>query len=143
MKRISKATKLVFLRHLLWGVPLAAFLHSILQFAYEPFFEPVDLLIFFLHFFLGIVIGAVILIPAYFLQALLYLFLQRRGVRCSALIFICGVFQALLVALWAAVVGIEPSLAGRFLLTPPMIFAGFLAGAAVAGITCRKEGRVL
>ena len=136
MKRFKPPILIIILTHIILGVPLAALFHSILQFAYEPSVGLQDIFVFFFHFFLGTLVGSLILIPAYFLQSLLYLQLHKIRVRCSTLVFISGSFQACLVFLWALFVGIEPSLGGRFLITPPMIFAGFLVGAITAGMTC-------
>jgi hypothetical protein len=45
------------------------------------------------------------------------------------------------VSIWAVVVGIEPSLPGRFPMTLPMIGAGFVAGAVVAALAAPRTSR--
>jgi hypothetical protein len=131
--------------HILVGVPVAAFEHSILQFAYASTGGPIsqDLWLFPLHFLSGVIVGSIVLVPAFSLQALLFRFLARRGAPALLIVAACGAFQAGLVAFWADTVGIEPSLAGRFRLTPPMIVAGFIAGAcatlAAATVLARRQ----
>jgi len=129
--------KTVFAVHLVVGVPLAAFFHSVLQFLYEP--PPIEtgIWLFPAHVLLGIIVGSIILAPAYCVQALVFLWLSGRHVPKALVLLSCGLFQAGLVAVWAATVGIQPSLAGRFRLTQPMIAAGFLAGALVAAAAFR------
>jgi hypothetical protein len=122
--------RVVWLSHVFVGVPVAAFLHSVLQFAADPSTgaHVSDLLLFPLHFILGVLVGSVILVPAFTCQAMLYQGLVLCRTPVPLVVVGCGVFQASLVFLWAGLVGIEPSLAGRFCLTTPMIFAGFIAG---------------
>src|SRR5689334_7482821 len=62
----------ILIWHLLIGVPLAAFTHSVVQFAYEPPASFTDILVFPLHFLLGVGCGLPVLIPAYTLQAGLF-----------------------------------------------------------------------
>lgn len=95
----------ILVTHLVIGVPLAALLHSILQFLFEAPFA---------------------------VQAGLVIALGSLGVGRIAQIVAGAGLQALLVSIWAAFIGIEPSLAGRFRLTPPMVAAGALAGALTA-----------
>jgi hypothetical protein len=130
--------KTIFAVHLLVGVPLAAFFHSVLQFLYEPPPIRTGIWLFPAHFLLGIIVGSIILAPAYGVQALVFLLLSASHVPRSLVVLICGLFQAGVVAVWAATVGIQPSLAGRFPLTAPMIAAGFLAGALVAAVAFRR-----
>lgn len=127
--------------HVLLGVPLAAFLHSIVQFAYDTSTKIGDLGYFVFHFGLGILVGSVILVPAYTAQAFLFRWLRSRGVAGTALVLGCGAFQVGLVGLWWLAVGIEPSLGGRFRMGPVMMLAGFVAGAIVAAETGRRLRR--
>lgn len=124
--------KTVFAVHLVVGVPLAAFFHSVLQFLYDPPPIGTGIWLFPAHVLLGIIVGSIILAPAYGVQALVFLWLSGCHVPKALVLLICGLFQGGVVAVWAATVGIQPSLAGRFQLTPPMIAAGVLAGALVA-----------
>ncbi len=122
-------TRRIWLRHLTLGIPLAAFLHSALQFAhaYSPNWG-----LFPVHWATGMLFGSLILAPAFTSQAYISVWLSRRGFGKAAQIPAGGLTQATLVALWARFVGIEPSLPGNFSLTEPMIGAAFLAGGAVA-----------
>src|SRR5262245_43260781 len=127
--------------HIVLGVPLAAFLHSVVQFANEAQLGLRDVLLFPVHFLAGVVVGSVILAPAFFGQALLFQLLTTLRVPTWLVIALCAGYQAGVVALWGKAVGIEPSLAGRFALTPPMIVAGFVAGGVVAWRTTVVAGR--
>jgi hypothetical protein len=130
--------KAIFAVHLLVGVPLAAFFHGGLQFLYDPLVYSNKIWLFPLHFLLGIIVGSVILAPAFGAQALLFISLSGRHVPNWVVVSTCGLFQAGVVACWAVTVGIQPSLSGRFRLTAPMIAAGFLAGALVATVAFRR-----
>jgi hypothetical protein len=113
------------------GIPLAATCHTAIQTAAEP----VDsLVVTQIHFVLGMLVGSIVLGPAYALQALSAWALDRRGVGRGWRMGVGGALQALLVTAWAAVVGIEPSLAGRFPMTVPMILAGLSVGVVVGAI---------
>ncbi len=131
----------VWRSHILGGVPLAAFLHSVVQFAADPGTgtQLRDLWLFPLHVILGATIGSVILVPAFSCQAVLYQGLVLCRLPVPLVVVVCGAFQAGLVFLWANLVGIEPSLAGRFPLTPPMVVAGFIAGGAAALVASRSR----
>jgi len=119
-------------RHLAIGIPLSALLHTILQTAADRTSFSIGITI--LHFVLGMLLGSIVLGPAYALQAIVSRTLTALGVGRVGLMVSGGVLQALLVALWASWVGIEPSLPGRFALTLPMIAAGFFAGAVVGAL---------
>jgi len=125
--------KRIWLRHLALGIPLAALLHTCLQFAhaYSSRFDN-DWDIFPLHWFLGVVFGSVVLGPAFSVQALLAISLGKKHAGRVTQIVAGGLLQGVFVWLWAEVIGIEPSLSGNFLLTEPMIAAGCVAGAIVA-----------
>ena len=115
------------------GIPLAAYLHTALQFAhaYAPNIDnrwgllPV-------HWAAGMLFGSLILAPAFTIQAYISVWLNRQRFGTGPQILAGGLAQATLVALWARFVGIEPSLPGNFSLTLPMMGAGFLAGGVVA-----------
>jgi hypothetical protein len=126
-------TRKIWLRHLLLGIPLAAFLHTALQFAYaySPHLDN-DWELFPVHWVAGMLFGSLILAPAFTVQAYISVWLDRQRFSTGFQILAGGLVQATLVSLWARWVGIEPSLPGNFPLTPPMIGAGFLAGAVVA-----------
>ena len=132
-------TRKIWLRHLMLGIPLAAFLHSALQFAHaysrtidnEWGFFPV-------HWAAGMLFGSLILAPAFTIQTYISVWLSRRGFGKGVQIPAGGLTQATLVALWARFVGIEPSLPGNFSLTEPMIGAAFLAGGAAAMFAAPK-----
>ena len=117
-------------RHLALGIPLAAGLHTAVQTLADPGEGGLGLTL--LHFGLGSVFGSFVLAPAYLAQALLVWTLVRGG-RGRLLAIVAGAtLQATLVILWAAAIGIEPSLSGRFPMTVPMIAAAMFAGALVA-----------
>jgi hypothetical protein len=122
--------------HVLLGTPMAALAHSVLQFARDYRNDAGwwhDLLwVFPAHFVLGILVGGVILVPAYSLQGGVAVLLTRW--RCPALVqaILGGALQAGLATTWARTVGIEPSLSGNFQLTPAVIAAAFGVGATVA-----------
>ncbi len=126
--------------HVLLGVPVAAFLHSVVQFAYSASALG-DLAYFIFHFASGVLVGSVILVPAYSLQALLFASLWSRGLPRRAVGFGCGVLQAAFVGLWWFFVGVEPSLGGRFRMGPVMMTAAFVAGALVAYVTTDRLQR--
>lgn len=125
-------TRTIWFRHLLLGIPLAAFLHSALQFAYaySPNLDN-DWGFFPIHWAAGMIVGSLILAPAFTLQAFVAVWLSRKNFSAGLQVLSGGLVQATLVALWAHFVGIEPSLSGNFQLTMPMIAAGFLSGAVV------------
>jgi hypothetical protein len=125
------------------GVPVAAFFHSFLQFAFDPPVNARGVWLFPLHFFLGVLVGSIVLVPAFSLQAAVFHALRSKGFPVGAVIVTCGACQAGIVALWAVFVGIQPSLSGRFHLTFPMIVAGFIAGVvtSISAIPEQKEGR--
>jgi hypothetical protein len=132
----------IWIWHLLFGVPSAAFAHSVIQFASAPDTGLADLWLFAAHFLFGLLFGPVILLPAFSIQA--GLFLGLRGVNAPAAVQVLagGGIQAALVSLWAYIVGIEPSLPGRFSITAPMIAAGVLVGMGVAALVWRKDLQV-
>ena len=119
------------------GVPLAALLHTALQFAYaySPNVDS-DWGFFPVHWVAGILFGAPILVPAFTIQAYIGLWLRLFGRVVQ--ILAGGVTQSALVALWVRFVGIEPSLAGNFALTLPMTIAGFVAGSTVAALAAPR-----
>ena len=121
------------------GIPLAAFLHSGLQFAhaYSRTLDN-DWGFFPVHWAAGMLVGSLILVPAFTSQACISVWLSRRSCRKGVQILAGGLTQATLVALWARFAGIEPSLPGNFSLTEPMIGAGFLAGSAAAMFAAPK-----
>jgi len=129
------------------GIPLAAFLHSALQFAHA-YSRTVDnhWEFFPVHWAAGVLFGSIILAPAFTIQAYVSVWLSRRR-RSTGLQILAGALtQAALVALWARFVGIEPSLPGNFSLSEPMIGAAFLAAGSVAMFAApksaaRPEGR--
>ena len=129
-------TRRIWLRHLTLCIPLAAFLHSALQFAhaYSPNWG-----LFPVHWATGMLFGSLILVPAFTSQAYISVWLSLRRFGKAAQIPAGGLTQATLVALWARFVGIEPSLPGNFFLTLPMIGAGFLAGGAVAAFAAPRS----
>ena len=132
--------KRVWLRHLALGISLSALLHTILQFAYSysaRFDNDWD--VFPIHWAAGVLFGSVILGPAYTVQALISVGLERRKAGRFIQIAAGGFMQASLVWLWSQSIGIEPSLSGNFALTQPMIAAGFVAGAAVAVYAAPKN----
>ena len=120
------------------GVPLAALLHTALQFAYaySPNVDS-DWGFFPVHWVAGILFGAPILVPAFTIQAYIGLWLRLFGRVVQ--ILAGGVTQSALVALWVRFVGIEPSLAGNFALTLPMTIAGFVAGSTVAALAAPRS----
>jgi hypothetical protein len=126
----------------LLGVPLAALLHSMVQFAYDASTTLGDAGVFVFQVVLGILFGSVVLIPAYTVQALLFRWLWARGAGLAALAAVCGALQAIFVCVWWLVVGLQPSLGGRFRMGPVMVAAAFVAGALVAlGVAARlREG---
>ena len=123
--------------HIVSGVPAAAFLHSVVQFSYEKSTSPGDIGLFLLHVILGMLLGSVILAPAFLAQAALFVWLRGRGFRPGPVVLACGTFQAGLVALWGCFVGIQPSLGGRFAMGPVMAAAGALAGSYTAAVSIR------
>ncbi|MCZ6491932.1 MAG: hypothetical protein O7A06_15560, partial [Acidobacteria bacterium] len=133
-------TRKIWLRHMMLSIPLAAFLHSALQFAHA-YSRTVDndWVFFPVHWAAGMLAGSLILAPAFTIQAYISVWLSRRGFGKGVQIPAGGLTQATLVALWARFVGIEPSLAGNFSLTEPMIGAAFLAGGAVAMFAAPKD----
>ena len=121
------------------GVPLAAFLHTALQFAYA-YSRTVDndWGFFPVYWAAGILFGSLILAPAFTIQAYTSVWLSRRSFGKGVQILAGGLTQAALVALWARFVGVEPSLSGNFPLTEPMVGAGFSAGSAAAMFAAPK-----
>ena len=122
------------------GIPLAAFLHSALQFAHA-YSRTVDnhWEFFPVHWAAGVLFGSIILAPAFTIQAYVSVWLSRRH-RSTGLQILAGALtQAALVALWAKFVGIEPSLSGNFSLSEPMIGAAFLAAGSVAMFAAPKS----
>lgn len=139
MKKALSENKRIMRLHIFSGVPLAAFFHSFLQFSYEINKHNIDdLWLFPVHFGLGVLFGSVILVPAYALQAMVFIFLRANGGNRSTQIMFGGLLQAVFVSLYAMFVGIEPSLKGNFPLTFPMIMAGFFCGSIVAVSTTKK-----
>ena len=132
-------TRKIWLGHLMLGIPLAAFLHSALQFAHA-YSRTVDndWGFFPVHWAAGMLVGSLILAPAFTIQAYLSVWLSRRSFGKGVQLLAGGLTQAALAALWARFVGIEPSLPGNFSLTQPMIGAGFLAGGAAAMFAAPK-----
>ena len=126
-------TRRIWLRHLMLGIPLAAFLDSALQFAhaYSPSTDN-DWGLFLIHWAAGMLFGSLVLAPAFTVQAYISVWLNRRRFGIGSQVLAGGLAQAALVGLWGRFVGIEPSLPGNFPLTLPMIGAGFLAGTVVA-----------
>jgi hypothetical protein len=127
----------IWLWHVAVGVPAAAFAFSALQFAHHKPFAWEDLWLFPLYYASAILVGSLILVPAYTLQALLFQGLRLLHRTSLVQIGAGGLFQAGLLTLWAVWIGIEPSLAGNFDLTLPTLVAGFLVGALTAAVTCR------
>ena len=130
-------TRRIWLRHLFWGISLAAFLHTALQFAhaYSPNVDN-DWGFFPVHWVAGIFFGAPLLAPAFTIQAYIGLWLRLFG---RVLQVLAGGFtQSALMGLWVRFVGLEPSLAGNFSLTLPMTIAGFVAGSAVAAVAAPR-----
>ena len=124
------------LRHAAIGIPLSALLHTALQTAAETGSVTIGITV--LHFVLGMLVGSIVLGPAYALQAILSRTLAALGIGRLGQVLAGGGLQALLVSAWAFWVGIEPSLPGRFPLTLPMIAAGLLAGGIVAALAAPK-----
>ena len=135
--RCGHMTRRIWLRHLLLGIPLAAFLHTALQFAYaySPNVDN-DWGFFPVHWVAGILFGAPLLAPAFTIQAYIGLWLRLFGPVVQ--ILAGGFTQSALVGLWVRFVGIEPSLAGNFSLTLPMTIAGFVAGSTVAALAAPR-----
>ncbi len=129
-------TRRIWLRHLFLGVPLAAFLHTVLQFAhaYSPNVDN-DWGFFPVHWVAGILFGAPLLVPAFTIQAYIGLWLRLFGRVVQ--ILAGGFTQSALVGLWVRFVGLEPSLPGNFS-TLPMTIAGFVAGSAVAALAAPR-----
>ena len=122
----------ILLRHAAIGIPLSAALHTALQTAAETASVGIGVTI--LHFVTGMLVGSIVLGPAYALQAIFGRALAALGIGRLGLALAGGGLQALLVSAWAFWVGIEPSIPGRFPLTLPMIGAGFVAGAVVGAL---------
>jgi len=99
--------------HLLIGVPAAAFTHSVVQFAYDAGREGVEIGWFPVHFVFGLGCGLPILVPAYALQAGLFALLVRLKAHWLAQVAAGAALQAVLVGIWAATVGVQPSLGGQ------------------------------
>ena len=127
----------VLLVHLLLGVPVAAVLESAVQWAAGAHLTAQDVAVFFASVALVALVGSVVLLPAFALQAGLVIALASRGVGRPWLVVTGAVLQAGLVVLYALVAGLEPSLPGRFPITPPMTVAGLVAGAVVAWAATR------
>src|SRR5262245_16737170 len=101
----ARSFRAVARSHVLLGVPLAALLHSILQFAYEGSWRGRDFVLFPIHFLAGVVVGSLILVPAFFAQAVVFHVLTRARIPAWAVLVVCGGAQAGIVALWARYVG--------------------------------------
>jgi len=119
--------------HLLIGVPLAAFTHSVVQFAYDP----VEFGWFPVHFIFGLGCGLPILIPAYALQAGVFALLRRVRAAWLVQVVAGAAVQAGIVGVWAATIGVQPSLGGNFPMTPVMIGAAGVVGGIVAALNMR------
>lgn len=135
-----KFTKILTL-HLLIGVPAAAFAHSVVQLAYETPTTPAEFGWFPIHFLFGVGCGLPILIPAYVLQAGLFALLWRMKSNGLVQVVAGAALQAALVSLWAMFVGVQPSLAGNFPMTPVMIGAAAVVGGLVAALNSRFLAR--
>src|SRR5262249_5384098 len=129
----------VWLFHLLAGVPAAALAHSVVQFAYAWDNTASDAVFFPVHFLLGLGCGLPILVPAHTLQAGLFFLLARLRAPAGAQVVAGGLLQAGLVLLWAAFVGVQPSLGGNFPMTPVMVAAAALVGGLVAALASRRR----
>lgn len=132
----------IWLRHQLLGVPLAALLHTALQFAYA--YSPnvgSDWALLPIHWAAGMLFGSLILVPAFTVQAFVSVRLDRRAFGRGLQILAGGLTQAAVVGLWARFVGIEPSLPGNFSLTQAMVAAAFLAGGGVAAFAAPRTAR--
>lgn len=125
--------------HLLLGVPLAALTHSLVQFAYEPGDSVAEVGWLPVHFLFGIGCGLPILVPAYALQACLFALLLRVRAGWPVQVFAGAALQAGLVGIWAATVGVQPSLGGNFPMTPVMISAAAVVGGLVAAVVSRLQ----
>src|SRR5262249_34243225 len=91
----------IWLWHIAVGVPTAAFAHSVLQFTHHRPFAWEDLWLFPLYYLTAILVGSLILIPAYSLQSLLFQGLRLLHRTSLVQIAAGGLFQAALLMLWA------------------------------------------
>jgi hypothetical protein len=138
----GRSTAGTWLRHVLFGIPLGAGLHTAVQTAADWTPHDGGALLTLAHFTLGMLCGGVVLGPAFSVQALVSVGLARAGAGRAMQVAAGGFVQAGCVGLWALLVGIEPSLPGRFPRTLPMIGAGFIAGAAVAAFAAHPRSAV-
>ena len=131
----------IWFRHVIIGVPLAALLFTVVQtaYAYVPGEKGASHSI--AMFLLALLVGALILIPAYTLQAFASAGLGRLGVGRAVQIGVGAAIQASLVAAWAGVFGMSPSLRGNFPLMPVMLGAAVLAGSVVAALAAPPRVR--
>jgi hypothetical protein len=119
--------------HVKLGVPLAALAHAIVRWICET--PPLrSLWVFPLLVVLGAIFGSILLVPAFAGQALLMHRLSSSGAPFLTRAVIAGLLQATIVWLFGLTVGLEPTLRGHFAVTPLMMTAAFLVGAAVACI---------
>lgn len=118
--------------HVGLGMPLSAAGHTLVQTAAAT--GELSVPVTALHFVLGVVVGAPVLGPAWALQALSAWLLERRGLGRGWRMVAGGALQTSFVAAWAATVGIEPSLPGRFPMTVPMMGVALMTGVLVAAV---------
>lgn len=132
----------IWFRHVIIGVPLAALLFTVVQaaHAYVPGGDKGVASSVFV-FILALLVGALILIPAYTLQAFASAGLNRLGVGRLVQVAVGAAIQASLVAAWAGVIGMSPSLKGNFSLLPVMLGAAVLAGGVVAALAAPPRVR--
>jgi len=119
-----------------FGIPLAAALHTALQTAADPLSRDDGAMLTLLHFVLGVLVGSLILGPTFSEQALVSIALGKAGAGRWIQVPVGAVVQASFVAVWALIVGMEPSLPGRFSLALPMIGRARRASAAGAMSGC-------
>jgi len=132
--------QLIYVRQIKIGVVAAAVLHAAVRFAHETNSSNVlgMTLISPVYVVLSIVVGSLILIPAFAVQASLFHLLTKLRTPPTFVIVLCGMLQAGFVELWRLTIGLEGSLPGEFRLAPVMHVAGFAAGALTARATFKS-----
>ena len=132
--------RLIYVRQIKIGVVAGAVLHAAVRFAHET--NASNLLkmslISPIYVVLSIVVGSLILIPAFALQAALFHLLTKLRTPPGLVIVLCGSLQAGFVELWRLTIGLEGSLPGEFPLAPVMHVAGFAAGTLTARATFKN-----
>jgi hypothetical protein len=120
------------LRHVKLGVPAAATAHAIVHCICEAL-PARELWVLPFYVVLGTIVGSIVLVPAFAVQALLVHFLSTMRFPLAMRAIAAGALQSGFVWIWALTVGLEPSSGSWLPVTPWMMSAAFVVG---AGTTC-------